>query len=870
MQRLFSRLKTLLYRRRHEHDLHDELDAHLKMDTQERIESGAAPDEARQAAHRDFGNVTRIAEDTRAAWGWVMLEQFRSDLRYALRNLWKHPGFALITVLTLAIGIGANTAIFSIVNAALLRPLPFPRPDRLITIFSVNPTIADGAPQPNAPADFKEWRDDTKTLERLAAYSGGGESLRFGARPENVAATRVTANFFNVLRVQPMLGRAFEPADDSAPSNKIILSHRLWQSRFGGDPSVVGRSILTSGRPATIVGIMPSEFQFPSSAEIWVPIGCCGEIERRAVRYWNTVGRIRDGQSLESVQAEMAGIAQRQAEQYPKDNRNWSVRTMPLGQSLVRDVRQALWILMGAVAFVIVIACANVGGLTLVQSAARRREVAVRFALGANRSRIVRQLFAEGLIVSAIGVVAGLLFARWGTAALFVLMPQTSFTPLVRYRDSVQLDGTVLLFAVLISGITTIVLTLVPVASSLKAVVANSVRVTLSHTPTRGEHLLYKSLVVGQFACAIVLLAGAGLLIQSFVRMLDVDYGYDPDGLVLMSLPQPFQNRQAYMDEVLQKIKAAPGVESVAVMSYERFGGLNFPFNLEDNPLPAGDVTVRFSSVSSDYFRVLKARLIAGRVFEARDTVDAPGVALINQRLAKEYFPGQDPINRKLVLAYDNRRIVRQIIGVIGDIRQDAPNQPVRPEILVAWPQLPWLSANLVIRAADGDAARVQRFAQEAIWSVNKNMPASRAMTSEEILSSQVSTPRLYMILLGLFAAVAVLLAVLGIYGLLDYIVSRRTNEMAIRVALGAASRNIVGIVIHEGLRLSLIGITLGLAGTLLLTRLMRSLLFEVSPTDPATFTIVALVLLLVALAACYIPARHAAKADPMSVLRHD
>ena len=872
MQRILSRLKTLLFRRRHERDLQEEFAAHLRMDAQERIESGVRPDEARQAAHRDFGSVLRAAEDTRSSWGWVTLEQFGAELRYALRNLWKRPGFAVVTVLTLGLGIGANTAIFSIVNAALLRPLPFPSPDRLVAILSVNPSVADGLARASAPADYKDWRDQSRTLEHLAAYTNGVVALRLGERPESIVAARVSANFFDALGVRPMLGRAFEASEDLTQSRTVILSHRLWQSRFHGDVDIVGRTIPTStqlGGFVTVVGVMPPDFRFPSYAEIWIPIGCCGEIDRRAVRYWNTVGRIRSGESIESVQAEISGIATRLAEQYPKDNKNWSVRTIALDRLLVRDVRQALWILMGAVAFVIVIACGNVAGLTLVRSAERRREIAVRFALGANRWRIVRQLFVEGLLVSVLGAAAGLLLAMWSIEALFSLIPQTTFTPLVRFRDSVRLDGTVLLFAMLMSSITTLVLTIVPVGASLKAVVAKSVRRARSHTSTRGEHRLYKALVVGQFACAIVLLAGAGLLIQSFVRMLDVEYGYDPHGLVIMDLPQPVQNRQAYTVEVLDRIKAAPGVESVSLMSYASFGGLNFPFNIEGKPLPGGDITVRYSSVGSDYFRVLKARLIAGRAFDASDSADAPGVAIINEKLAREYFAGENPIDRNIILVYNNQRMVRRIVGVVHNIRQDSPNQPVLPEILVHWPQLPWLNSTLVIRAA-GNSAQVQRLVQDAIWSADKNMPIVRATTVDEMLSSQVATPRLYMILVGLFAAVAVVLAVLGIYGLLDYIVNRRSNEMAIRMALGAAARSIVAMVIREGVRLSLIGIALGLIGTLLLTRLMSSLLFNVSPTDPATFSSVALLLLIVAIAACYIPARRAAKADPMSILRHD
>lgn len=426
-----------------------------------------------------------------------------------------------------------------------------------------------------------------------------------------------------------------------------------------------------------------------------------------------------------------------------------------------------------------------------------------------------------------------------------------------------------MLFAVLISALTAVVLTLVPVWDSLKLALADSVRSGGKKTATSREHRLYKSLVVCQFACALVLLAGAGLLIQSFIRMMNIDLGYDPRGLMIMSLPESTQDRSTITDQALERIKVVPGVQSAALMSLNRFGQLNNQFNREDKPFPDGDVMVRYSSVTPDYFRVLQSRLIAGRGFETRDSANAPGVAIINEKLAREYFQDEDPIGRRIVLAYNNQRIPREVIGVVSDIRQDAPGQPVRPEILVHWPQLPWLSGFLVIRAA-GDPAKVQKLVQEAIWSVDKNLPASRAETLDEILSSQVATPRLYMILFGLFSTVAVVLAGLGIYGLLAYIVTSRTNETAIRVAIGAQQRNIVRLVIGEGLLLSIAGIVLGLVGTLALTRLMRSLLFEVSPTDLGTFCGVALLLLAVALAACYIPARRASKTDPAVALRHE
>ena len=870
MRRLLNRLRAFVNRQKKDQDLQEELAAHLRLDAEERIAAGIPSEEARQAAQRDFGNVLKVTEDTRAAWGWTSAEQWLQDLRYALRNMAHRPMFAVIMVLTLALGIGANTAIFSIVNAALLRPLPYPDPDRLVALFSLNPS-PNGGLWVVAPADFADWRRDSTSFQHLAGYSGGNVSVLIGERPESLTATRVTWNFFDTFGAAPLLGRGFEPSDEtSLPAiQKIVLSHRVWQSRFAGDMEVIGRQIKTTAGSAMIVGVMPPEFRFPEYAEVWVPMGCCGEMTRRATRYWQVVGRLQDGVTLEAARSEMQSIAQRLSDVYPEDNRNWSVEIVPLQQALVRDVRPALWILMGAVGLVIVIACANVAGLTLVRSATRRRELAVRHALGADRWRLIRQLFVEGLLISTAGAVAGLLLARWGIDAFFSLLPQTAWTSLVRFREVPHLDSTVLIFTGLLAAFTTVLLTLSPAWDSLKVALAESAR-SIRNT-TRREHRLYKVLVVGQFACAIVLLAGTGLLVRSFVRMLDVELGYDPRGLVIMSLlPQlAGPDQRLFVAEALERIKASPGVESAAVMSRDRFGQLNLLFNREDKPFPNGDVMVRYGPVTADYFRVLESPLIAGRGFETRDSANAPLVAVVNEKLATEYFSGENAIGKIMTIAYNNQRLSMEIVGVAGNVRQDSPQEPVKPEILMHWPQLPWIEANLVIRTK-GDWAATAKFVQEAIWSVNRNLPPSRVQTLDQVLSGQVATPRLYMILFTLFSAVAVVLAALGIYGLIACIVGRRTNEMAIRVAIGARRGNILGMVIGEGLRLSVAGIFLGLACTLALARLMRSLLFEVSPNDPLTFSGVAILLLGVALAACYIPARRAARTDPTVALRHE
>lgn len=728
MQRWWNSLKAFINRRQQDQDLHDELSAHLQMDAEERMESGLAPEEARRAAHRDFGNVPRVAEDTRAAWGWITAEQCLRDTRYGLRNLWNRPAFTVVAVLTLALGIGANTAIFSVVNAALLRPLPYAEPDRLVVIQSVNQTQG-GSPSIVAPADFRAWRTQSTSFEQMAGYSGG-ELLGawIGERPETISNARVTWNFSRTFGVTPLLGSDFEESDELNPPESgmnVLLSYRAWRTRFGSDPGVVGRKIKTTTGSVTVIGVMPAEFRFPDWAEMWLPMGCCGEMERRT-RYWRVVGRLRDGVSVETAQGELASIAERLAVTYPKDNGNWSVLVLPFAQDFVRDVRQPLWILMGAVSFVILIACANVAGLTLARSAARRREIAVRLALGASRLRLVRQLLVEGLLVSFAGTIVGVFLARWSIAAFFRLLPQTS--------------------------------------------------------------------------C---------------------------------------------------------------------FGQLNFPMNIEDRPLTNGDVVVRYSSVTSDYFRVLKLRLIAGRVFDTRDSANAPGVVVINERLAREYFPGEDPVGRKIVLAFNNQRTPREIIGVVSNVRQDSPRDPVRPELLVHWSQAPWLVATLIIRST-GDVGVVQRAVRDTIWSIDRNLPAYPTQTLEEALNSQVATPRLYVILFGVFSAVAVALAALGIYGLLAQIVGRRRNELAIRIAVGAGHSTIIRLIVREGIRLSVAGIVLGLLGTIILTRLMRSLLFEVNPHDPLTFAAVAILLLAVAFTACYIPARRAAKTDPVAALRQE
>jgi putative ABC transport system permease protein len=857
-------------------ELKREIQDHLELEAEEHQAQGLSPQEARYAARRAFGSILRATEDTQTLWRWTRLEQLRQDVWYGLRTLWASPMFAIVAVTTLALSIGANAAIFSILNAALLRSLPYPDANRLVTVFSVNRS-QNSPPSVVSPADFTDWRARSRSFDEITAYGGADlRSISPGDRSEAITISRVTSNFFQTMGVRPMLGRGFDASEETTPPEltNIVLSHRAWQSRFGGDPAVVGTRIsmgLTVGNAgsAVIVGVMPPDFRFPDYAEAWIPMGCCGEMTRRGVRYWRVVGRLKANQSVAAARTDLEAVAAQLAETYPTEDRNWSVEVMPLAQALVGDVRRPLWVLMGAVTFIIVIGCANVAGLVLVRSASRRHEMGVRLALGASRWRLVRQLFSEGLVVALAGTAGGLLVARWGVTIFFTMLPDTAWSSLIRYRNDVRLDGPVLLFTVLLSVLTTVVLTLAPVADSLRLALADSVRTASRTLPGKREHRVYKLLVAGQFACTIVLLAGAALLMQSFVRMLSVERGYDANRLLIMGLPLQTSNILAFVEDALARITTADGVESAAVMSAPRFGDLRFPINREDRPLPNGDVLVRYSSVTADYFRVLRARRITGRVFDSRDGASAPGVVVINETFARQFFPSEDPLGRRIVLSYNNERTPLAIVGVVGDIRQSAPGEAVNPEVFVHWQQLPWIAATVVVRT-NRETAVVQRAMLESLRSIDKSLPAYPSRTVDEILDSQVATPRLYTILFAAFAVVAVGLAALGIYSLVAYIVGRRTNEIAVRVALGGQRASIVRMVIGEGLRLSLGGIGVGLLGTLALTRLMRSLLFEVSPNDPMTFTGVVALLGAVAVVACYIPAHRAALTDPMVALRRD
>ncbi len=866
---LRARLLALFRRESVLQDIEEELRVHVEMETETNIKRGMPPDEARSAALKSFGGLVRNTElgyDIRGG-GW--LETLWQDLRFGARMLLKQPGFTLIAVLTLALGIGANTAIFSVVNAALLRRLPYDA-NRLVAVEAFDPQkekSSYGAP----PGDFWDWQEQNRTFEQLAMHSGGGIGLKESERIEVISGARVTVNFFATFGVQPMLGRAFANEEGVLNGPRvIILSHRLWRRRYGGDPRIVGRALKTDNGEVTVIGIMPPDFKFPSSAQVWTPIARdSGEMKSRASRYCQAIGRIKQGETIESAQAEMKAIAARLATSHPKDNQGRTVQLTNWRESLSQDSRKALLVLMGAVGFVLLIACANVANLLLARAAARRRELAVRLALGATRAKILRQLLTESLLLSLVGGALGLLLAFWGVEALTSLLPKLnfSFQSLSELRDEIRVDRVALLFTLSVSILTGLVFGLAPGWQAAKTDVSESLKEG-GRSGGAGNQRARQGLVIIEIALALALLVGAGLLINSFAQLLRVAPGYDPQSLMVMSLGFPAENKYDFAQQVMERVAATPGITSVALMSYPTLGGLRFQFNRESDPLPDGDVLVAYSAISPAYFRTLKTPLLTGREFDDHDLPNGRPVAIINETMARQYFAGENPIGRKIVINYLGQRLTREIVGVAGDVKQEEPSKPTKPEILVPFAQQPWFSGSLLVRSDHPDPLTVKNAAQQAIWSVRPETPESKAEPLTTTLAGHVAEPRLYALLLGVFGAIALTLAAVGIYSVIAYSVAQRTQEIGVRMALGAQTGAILKLVVGQGMKLVASGVALGLAASFSLTRLMSNMLFGVSAVDPMTFGAITLLLTFVALLACWIPARRATRIDPLITLR--
>ncbi|MDQ3011913.1 MAG: ABC transporter permease [Acidobacteriota bacterium] len=798
------------------------------------------------------------------------MQTFWQDLRYGSRMLSRQPGFTLIAVITLALGIGANTAIFSLVNAVLLRPVPYLDEPRLVFISAGDEKRGVENFGGASPADFWDWQQQSQAFDQLAAMVGDGGVAVRGERPELLRGPRVSTNFFDLLQARPLLGRTFRPEDGVMRStDTAVLSYRVWQRKFGGDANIVGK-MLDSG--VQVIGVMPPDFKYPDYAESWIPLSRdSGEMRQRRSRYFNVFGLLKKGQTLESGQAELKTVAARLGAQYPESNKNVTVALTPLRDRMVRDVKSALWIMLVAVGFVLLIACANVANLLLARAAGRRRELAIRAALGASRGRLIGQLLIESLLLSAAGGALGLLLAIWGKDLLVGLLP-VSYAYL-QLQDAVRLDGAVLLFTLGAALATGLVFGLLPAWRASRVSLNECLKDGCGSQEGAGQQRTRGALVVAEMALSLVLLAGAGLLVGSFLRLQRVELGFDPQNLFAANFdlsPGQYRDEATRVTRVKQfqdRVAAVPGVADVAVTTGTSFPYLSFTFNRETNPFPT-DENALYDAISANYFRVMRTPMVAGREFSESDQQNTPHVAIINQKLARRYFNDADPLGQLITVNYLGAKQKRQIVGIVKDHVQGEPAR-IQPQIYIPYAQQTWFSQSLLVRSTL-DVASARRAVEGAIAELDPKYIPGRIDTPSETLGQALAEPKLYMWLLGTFALLSLLLASVGIYGVMSYSIAERTQELGVRMALGASAGDVLRLILKQGMVLALLGVGTGLIAALTLTRLMKVLLFNVGAADPVTFAVVALLLALVALLACYLPARRATKIDPMVALRYE
>ena len=800
--------------------------------------------------------------------------------------LLKSPGFTAVAVLTLALGIGANSAIFSVIDAVLLRPLPYEEPGRLVMVWGKLAGI--GLPRDQnavSPPEFADFQAMNQVFEHIAAFTNASFNLTVEGGPERVEGASVSASLFPLLGVQPVLGRSFRPEEDQpGRDNVVLLSHGAWQRRFGSDPTLIGKTLTLSGRVCSVIGILPPNFQFPEQAGIWKPIAFNAEAlaeNNRGSHYLGVVARLKRGVTPAQAQSNMNVIARRLQEknpaQYPPKS-GWGVRLTPLLEEMVQDTRPALLMLLGAVALVLLIACANVANLLLARASARGREIAIRAALGADRGRLIRQLLTESCLLGLLGGALGLLLALWGGDLLVKLGPED----LPRLKD-LAIDGRTLGFTLLISLGTNILFGLAPAwqasGGQRSAQLKEGSRGATANP--RGARLR-GLVVVSQISLSLVLLAGAGLLIKSFVRLLEVDPGFNPNNVLSMRInlpelkyPEPRQAR-AFFRQLLQRVETLPGVEHAGLVSHLPLGdsGSSGTFTVEGlvtDPAKSGPEADRRPS-STDYFRAMGIPLLRGRFFDNRDEAeDAPKVAIVDETLAATFWAGQDPIGKRVKLGGPtSTRPWLSVVGVVRHVKHQGLDAQSRFQMYWPYPQqLPARTMSLVVRARSGvDPHSLTRAAQNEVLALDKEQPVFAIRTMEEVVSRSVAQRRLSMLLLALFAAIALVLATVGIYGVMSYSISRRTHEIGIRMALGARAPDVLALVGKQVLKMVVAGVVAGLAAAVVLTRSLTSLLFKVQTADPIIFLGAALLLAAVALGAGYIPARRAVKVDPMTALR--
>jgi putative ABC transport system permease protein len=870
---LLLRMRSLFRRKIVEAEMDEELRFHFENQVAKLVRSGLTPTEAKRRARLEFGGMEQVKEDYRDSRGVTFIETLLQDIRYGVRSLRKNPGFAAIAVLTLALAVGANTAIFSVVDTVLLRPLPFKDPARLVWAtehFAFGPSTV-------VSADFPAWKDRNHVFEQIGAFGGtSGANLTGAGEPSRVTVTKVTTGLFSMLGVQPVAGRTFL-ADEAKQDQEhvALLNETLWRNRFRADPRIIGGAIRLDGAGYIVVGVMPASVR--PQADLWTPLALDAEIFSPHSPRWMmlaAVGRLKPGIEMSQAQSDLQVITHQMDKEYPPQAAQFraheTVEVIPLHELLVQNVRSLLLILLGTVGFVLLIACANVANLLLSRSIVRGREIAVRAALGAGRLRLVRQLLTEGLLLATIGGVLGSITGLWATKILRQLIPAS-------LPADVRLDPRIFGFSAVIITLALFLFGLIPALIASRTDVNETLKdggLRLGVSP--GTHRLRGLMSAGEIALSLILLVGAGLLLRSFLRLTEVALGFDPNGLLIATVERPLtaafdsQQHSAFFQASLERIRKLPGVQEAALTQRYPLGP---PHNATmmlrvqgaENFRPPQPISV--TEISPDYFHVMRIRLLKGRTFSDRDVASAQGATIINESLARMVFGMREPVGQH-ISSSPPPAPWSEVVGVVADMRDNAIEEGPAPEIFVPYLQQPSFSMTFVLRTAS-NPQMLAGAVREAVQSIDRNQPLSDTTTMDEVIAKSVAPRRFRMLLLGLFALLALLLAVIGVYGVIAYSSSQRTHEFGVRIALGADRRDILNLVVRQGFKLALLGVSSGVIGALILTRFLSSLLYKVSPHDPLTFAGVATLLMIVALAASYIPARRAMRVDPMVALRY-
>jgi putative ABC transport system permease protein len=820
-------------------------------------------------------------------WDRWRLEMIMQDLKHALRSLWRKPTFTAVVVLTLAIGIGGTTAIFGAVNAVLLRPLPYPQPDELVRVYKVAIKNPDGMGGAVSPPDYTDWRRDNSVFSELAAYDNDSYALTGQGAADQIPTGEVTGGFFGVMGTSPLLGRVITTDDDPMGGrNVVVLGHALWTRRFGSDPSIIGRQLTLDGVPCEVIGVMPAGFQFPLRAEMWVPLRFSArDLEtQRGAHYIQVIGRLKPATSIDRAREDMRGIGARLASDFPRTNRETTVSVHPLRDSIVTNVRQSLFVLLGAVGLVLLIVCVNVAGLVLIRATGRGRELAVRVAMGAERKTLIRSLLVESLVLGLAGGAAGLVLAYWATTAIASLDPSIG-VPLI---NQTRLDSVVVGFAFLVAVLASVVFGTMPAwqASSIGDLVQRIREEGGSTTTDPKRQRMRSLLIVAETTLAVVLLVGAGLLARSFDRLLSVDLGFSAESVQTfnIALPdvryaQPLQ-RQQFVEALLSRVATNPNVESAGAISGLPLAGSQFGISTSsrDGVTLSDDeqdrLTLQVRIVTPDYFKSMGIAVLKGRSFTNADRMGAQPVAMLNETGASRVWPDQDALGHHLQIGtrfgMGGERAGGTVVGVVRDVREYGPAANVPPTLYLAHGQWPVGSMAIAVRARNGEPASLVQPMRAMLQDLDGDVPMSAVRSMGQLSSTAVAQPRLYLVLIASFAGTAMLLSVIGLYGVLAYAVGQRTREIGIRLALGAKRGEVLRMVMGQAGRLAAAGIGIGLVAAVLASRVLRAQLFEVAPTDVTTYLVVAAGLLIVSMIASWIPARRAARIDPLTALRHD